>query len=163
MKNRLIRKVLSATLAAAILISTVSVQYPPSAYAEGEDQGQQTEQLETQPTPTPEPEPTPTPTPTPTPEPTATPTPEPTATPAPTATPTPAPTVPEVTPGEGDVTNVGDIEVLVSAGHLESAYIEWKPVENISSYHVYYKAKDDSVMSYKKLDMMLIIFIKMHQ
>ena len=44
MKNRFIRKVLSATLAAAILISAVSVQYPLSAYAEGEEPGQQTEQ-----------------------------------------------------------------------------------------------------------------------
>ena len=57
---------------------------------------------------------------------------------------------------QGDITNVGDITITESAGHLEAAYIEWSPVENIESYHVYYKAKDASVMSYTKLDMMLI-------
>ena len=104
MKNRFIEKVLSVAIAAAILIGTVSVQYPLSAYAEGEEPGQvqQTTEGETQPVPSTEPAPTPTPTPvptatpeptpTPTPIPTATPTPEPTATPAPTPTPTVAPT-----------------------------------------------------------------------
>ena len=62
----------------------------------------------------------------------------------------------EIIPTEGEITNVGDIEIIESAGHLEAAYLEWKPVDNISTYHVYYKGKDESVMSYKKLDMMLI-------
>ena len=44
MKNRFIEKVLSVAIAAAILIGTVSVQYPLAAYAEGEEPGQQTEQ-----------------------------------------------------------------------------------------------------------------------
>ena len=56
----------------------------------------------------------------------------------------------------GEIINVGSITTTESSGHLEAAYIEWSPVDNIETYHVYYKDKDDSVMSYKKLDMMLI-------
>ncbi len=66
------------------------------------------------------------------------------------------PTDNENTETEEVIVNLGDIEIIESAGHLENAYIEWKPIENIETYHVYYKAKDESVMSYKKLDMMLI-------
>lgn len=48
------------------------------------------------------------------------------------------------------------VSILESKGWLESANVEWAPVEGATGYSVYYKAGNDSDSSYKKLDDKLV-------
>ncbi|MBO5711472.1 MAG: hypothetical protein J6R47_01405, partial [Acholeplasmatales bacterium] len=57
---------------------------------------------------------------------------------------------------KGDEGTIDSIILVQSAGNLETAYVEWLPVQSATSYNVYYKAKDDLDSKYVKIDMMLI-------
>ncbi|AQR94278.1 pectate lyase family protein [Clostridium saccharoperbutylacetonicum] len=48
------------------------------------------------------------------------------------------------------------VSILDSEGWLESASVEWSPVEEASGYNVYYKAANGSDSTYKQLDNQLI-------
>lgn len=50
----------------------------------------------------------------------------------------------------------GKVEVLESAGWLESAYAEWKPVTGADSYDVYVKKADAADSTYTKIDRELV-------
>jgi pectate lyase/transcriptional regulator len=57
----------------------------------------------------------------------------------------------------GDTQNTGTTtSILASEGWLESANVEWSPVQNASGYNVYYKAASASDSEYKKIDSELI-------
>ncbi|MDS0528065.1 pectate lyase [Clostridium sp. SHJSY1] len=48
------------------------------------------------------------------------------------------------------------VSILESKGWLESANVEWHPVEGATGYNVYYKSENDSDSEYKKIDDKLI-------
>lgn len=56
----------------------------------------------------------------------------------------------------GDVGTQGEVQILESSGHLEAAYVEWSPVQDATSYHVYYKKQGAGDSSYIRVSDMLI-------
>lgn len=56
----------------------------------------------------------------------------------------------------GNISTQGEVQILKSAGHLESLYVEWAFIDNVEDYNVYYKKESDSIMLYTKVDSMLI-------
>ncbi len=49
-----------------------------------------------------------------------------------------------------------NVEVIRALGDLETAYVEWKPVAEATSYNVYYKKSTEADAKYVSLDKMLI-------
>lgn len=52
--------------------------------------------------------------------------------------------------------SVNSVSILDSEGWLESANVEWSPVQNATGYNVYYKAANASDSTFKRLDDQLI-------
>jgi pectate lyase len=48
------------------------------------------------------------------------------------------------------------VSITESAGWLESAYVKWSPLADVTSYNVYYKGADEANTAYKKIDDILI-------
>ncbi len=57
---------------------------------------------------------------------------------------------------DGDVGTQGEVQILKASGHLESAYVEWSPVQDATTYHVYYKKQNEDDSKYSKVSDMLI-------